>query len=392
MLKVPPDRVRGPWLALLVVAALSGCMTLPRTTFTADQQAAASPIGFDHVRYAEDDPALADMLKQALKPDGQGDVATLAISGGGANGAYGAGLLYGWNRAGGWPTFQLVTGVSAGAMAAPFVFAGPKWSEGLRRSYLSGRINGLLRSRGLMSLFTPGLYQKAPLEALVRSWVSDDLLRDIAAENAKGRRLLVATTDLDTGELVVWDMGAIAAQPGPAARDLFVQILVASASVPGVFSPTMIDVSGGGQRFEEMHVDGQADSAFFAIPQAMLLGPTDAQRHHHVFIIVNGQLNEPFAVTPVGTLPILSRTVDVSTKASVRNALIATQEFCRRNGCDLAISALPPTQTDNALDFSQAHIQSLFSAGETAAESGQAWTTAAPAISVKPAPVAPKTP
>jgi predicted acylesterase/phospholipase RssA len=236
MLRVPPDRIRGSWFALLAVAALSGCVTLPRTNFTAEQQAAAAPIGFDHIRYAEDDPALADMLKQALKPDGQGEVATLAISGGGANGAYGAGLLYGWNRAGGWPQFQLVTGVSAGAMAAPFVFAGPKWSDGLRQSYLSGRINGLLRSRGLMGLFTPGLYQKAPLEALVRSWVTDDLLHDIAAENAKGRRLLVATTDLDTGELVVWDMGAIAARQGPAARDLFVQILVASASVPGVFA------------------------------------------------------------------------------------------------------------------------------------------------------------
>ncbi len=383
-----------PWLGLLglivLSAALAGCVTLPRKSFTADEQAAASPVGFDHIRYKEDDPALADMLRGTLKPDDQGDVYTLALSGGGANGAYGAGLLYGWGKSGQRPPFQLVTGVSSGALAAPFAFAGPGWDERLRQTYYSGHLHSLLQSRLLLSLFTPGLYRKAPLEALIRGWATDDLLRAVAAENAKGRRLLVATTDLDTGQLVVWDMGAIAARGGPEARDLFAEVLVASASVPGVFSPTMIKVRGGGRSFAEMHVDGQADVAFFAIPQAVLLArrPGDAGRHHRLFIIVNGQLNAPFAVTPLATIPILSRTVDAASKASIRSALTTTLEFCQRNGCDLAVSAVPPELRDDALDFGDAHIQSLFSAGETAAESGRAWTTAAPAMSVKPTPAA----
>jgi Patatin-like phospholipase len=375
---------------ILMSGRLSGCITLPRASFTADQQAAASPAGFSHIRYNEDDPALADMLRATLKPDDQGDVNTLAISGGGANGAYGAGLLYGWGKAGTRPQFQLITGISAGAMAAPLAFAGSKWDEQLRQTYLTGRTRNLLQSRGLLSLLTPGLYSKAPLEDLVRAWVTDDLLRAIAAEHAKGRRLLVATTDLDTGQLVVWDMGAIATHPGPDARNLFVQVLVASASVPGVFAPTMIKVQSAGRDFEEMHVDGQADAAFFAIPQAMLLArrPADERRPHHVFVIVNGQLNTAFAVTPVATMPILGRTVEAATKASIRSALITTLEFCRHNGCDLSVSTVPGTLKDDALDFTDAHVQVLFSAGESAAESGHAWTTAAPAISAKPEPAA----
>jgi hypothetical protein len=380
--------------AAVLSGALPGCVTAPRTPFTPEQQAVASPAGFNHIRYNEGDAALADMLRAALRPDGQGAVDTLAISGGGANGAYGAGLLYGWDKAGTRPEFQLVTGISAGAMAAPLAFAGPKWDEQLRQTYFSGQTHRLLQSRGLLGLLTPGLYRKAPLEDLVRAWVTDDLLRAIAIEHAKGRRLLVATTDLDTGELVVWDMGAIASRGGPEARNLFVQVLVASASVPGVFAPTMIKVRGAGRDFEEMHVDGQADAAFFAIPQAMLLSrrPTDAQHAHHLFIIVNGQLNTAFAVTPVGTMPILARTVEAATKASIRSALITTLEFCRHNGCDLSVSAVPPELKDDALDFTDAHIQSLFSAGESAAESGQAWTSAAPAIATKPTPKADQAP
>ena len=248
----------------------------------------------------------------------------------------------------------------------------------------------------LLSLLTPGLYSIAPLEG-PRACLGHGTTfspRAIAAEQLKGRRLLVATTNLDTGELVVWDMGAIAAHGGPDARSLFVQVLVASASVPGVFPPTMIMVRNAGRDFEEMHVDGQADAAFFAIPQAVLLAkrPTDAQHPHHLFIIVNGQLNTAFAVTPRATIPILARTVEAATKASIRSALITTLEFCRHNGCDLAVSAVPPTLKDDALDFTDAHIQSLFSAGETAAEHGQAWTTAAPAISTKPEPKASEAP
>lgn len=383
------NRARG-WLRLfllvLLPAALGACVSLPRDAFTASQQAAASPAGFDHIRYSQDDPALAEMLAR-VNPDAQGVVNTLAISGGGANGAYAAGVLYGWSKTGQRPQFQLVTGVSAGALAAPFAFLGADWDESLKQTYLGGHLDHFLKARYLLRLLTPGFFSKAPLEDLVRASVTEDLLRAVAAEHAKGRRLLVATTDLDTEQLIVWDMGAIASSRGPEARALFAQVLIASASVPGLFAPTMIEVEGEGHRFAEMHVDGQADTAFFVLPQTLLLGmrPNAPRFKHHLYILVNGQLNSPFSVTPRGTIPVLLRTIDAATKASVRSSLIATLEFCQRNGCDLSVSTLPTSVADDPLDFGGAHITSVFSAGEAAAIADQAWRAVQPALSV-PAP------
>jgi len=368
---------------LLVAGLLGGCVTLPRASFSAAEQAAASPPRFEHVRYRQDDPALAEMLAATLRPNARGAVNVLAISGGGANGAFGAGLLYGWGRTGGRPQFQLVTGVSAGALAAPFAFLGPEWNERLRQSYAGSGVHHLLKARGLMILLTPGLFHKAPLSDLVHAYVTDDLLRAVAVEQAKGRRLLVATTNLDTEELIVWDMGAIAAHGGPEARELFAQVLTASATVPGVFAPTMIEVEAGGRRFAEMHVDGQTDSAFFAIPLAWFLGSgaPDAHDDHHLFILVNGRLDGEFAVTPRATIPIIKRTVDTVTKASLRTAILSTLEFCRRNGCGLSVAAMPSSETDDPMDFGAAHIQRLFAAGQAAGEGGRAWKLATPALS-----------
>ena len=368
---------------VLLSVALCGCVTLSREPFTAAQQAVASPAGFSHIRYTPDDPTLPDMLGRRLEPDAGGVVNVLAISGGGANGAFGAGLLYGWSRAGGRPQFQLVTGVSAGALAAPFAFLGSGWNEQLRQTYFGARVHHLLQSKGLLSLFTPGLYRKAPLDDLVRAYVTDDLIRAVAAEHAKGRRLLVATTNLDTGQLIVWDMGAIAAHRGPQARALFAQVLIASATAPGVFAPTMIKVQSDGRQFSEMHVDGETDSAFFAIPETLFLGarPVGPQYRSRLFILVNGRLDSQFAVTPRATVPILRRTIDATTKASIRSAMISTLEFCQRHDCDLSVASIPSTQTDDPLDFTDAHVQSLFSAGLAAGENGQAWKVAAPALS-----------
>ena len=371
-------------LALVALVALSiwigGCATPPRTPFTASEQAAASPVGFDRIRYVQDEPALAELMGRALRPDARGEVNTLAISGGGANGAYGAGLIYAWTRTGQRPDFQIVTGVSAGALTAPFVFLGPSWNEQLRRMYHGDKVHHLLRGRGIFGLFASGFFSKSPLEDLVRGYVTDDVLAAVAAEQAKGRRLLVATTNLDTQQLIVWDMGAIAAHGGPEARRLFAEVLVASASVPGVFPPTMIEVQGAGRRFAEMHVDGQTESPFFAVTQRLLLTrrSTDPKLRPHLFIIVNGPRESEFAVTPQATIPILTRTLDAASKASIRLALSGALEFCLRNGCDLSVSDLPPTEKNDALDFSAAHIQSLFSAGQAAIEGGRAWTTAAP--------------
>ena len=374
--------------AVLCALGLSACVTLPRTHFSAQDQALAVVPGFDHIRYAQDDPALATMLTSKVTPDAHGEIDVLALSGGGANGAYGAGLLYGWTKAGGRPQFQIVTGVSTGALMAPFAFLGSTTDPDLREAYTGLDAQNVLKVRGAYGLFTPGLYSKEPLEQLVRRFVTDDVVRAVAVEHAKGRRLVVATTDLDTEQLVVWDMGAIAARGGPAARELFVKVLVASASIPGVYAPTMIDVRGGGRKFEEMHIDGQTEGAFFAVPGDLLLMKRLPSEPFKVrlFVVVNGQLDDVFTETPRATVPILARAIEAANKASIRSVVTTTFEFCLRRGCSVKLAALPPTAVDNPLDFSAAHLNALFNAGAAAAQAGTAWrdSPAEPPPPVKP--------
>ena len=371
------------WIGISVTCM--GCITLPRTPFTQAEQMLASPPGFGQVRYAADSDNLALMLRTSLKPSVKGDIDALAISGGGANGAYGAGLLTGWTKSGQRPEFQLTTGISAGALTAPFAFLGPAWDGELRQAIFGPKTARLLQERGLLSLLTPGLYSKAPLEDLVRSYVTDKMIAAVAAEHAKGRRLLVGTTNLDTEQLNVWDMGAIAMKGGAEARDLFAEVLIASASVPGVFPPTMIKVEEDGHAFSEMHVDGQTESAFFAIPQTLFLAPilSAPPFHAHLFVIINGQLESKFMVTEDSTVPILGRALDVGSKAAIRSAITTSAEFCQHNSCDLSVSSLPATVKDDSLDFSSAHLEGAFAAGESAAIDGSAWEAAPKAVTNK---------
>lgn len=145
----------------------------------------------------------------------------LALSGGGAFGAFGAGAMVGLTRSGSRPEFAVVTGVSAGALVAPYAFLGPTWDARLRDVYTSGAAGHLLQSRGLGVIFGSSLYSGKPLQQLVDAYASDEMVQAVAREADKGRLLLVATTDVATAEPVVWDLGSIARNGGPNARTLF---------------------------------------------------------------------------------------------------------------------------------------------------------------------------
>lgn len=199
-------------------------------------------MGFPNVRFSIEDEAAAQKIEQQLGegvpkgPDGHFDL--IALSGGGANGTFTAGLINGWSASGQRPDFEVVTGVSTGALAAPFVFLGPRWDGRLKEAYTGGQATGLLKSRGLRALVGSGVFSGLPLRELVESNVDEALLAEVAAEHAKGRLLLVATTDLDAQRGVIWNMGAIAERGGPEALALFRDVLIASASIPGAFPPS----------------------------------------------------------------------------------------------------------------------------------------------------------
>jgi predicted acylesterase/phospholipase RssA len=231
-----------------------------------DQEAAAVVDDMTGIRYwqkpdiplMEQDAAEAFKREQAIlaaagKTGPLPPANFLAISGGGEDGAFGAGLLIGWTAAGTRPEFKLVTGISTGALTAPFAFLGPKYDDQLKAVYTTISQKDVLEQRGfLAAIYDDALADNAPLRQLVAKYVTADMLKDIAAENAKGRILAIGTTNLDARRPVVWNIGKIAASGNPKALDLVRDILVASAAIPGAFPPMMIDVEVNGKAYQEM--------------------------------------------------------------------------------------------------------------------------------------------
>ena len=191
-------------------------------------------------------------------------VYVLALSGGGAQGAFGAGVLCGWTQTGTRPRFKLVTGISTGALMAPFAFLGPSYDARLKEAYTTISDKDIFQAHGPVSILLslanlkelPSLADTSPLAQLVAKLVDAQVLQKIAQEHLQGRRLLMGTTQLDAQRLVIWDMGAIAASGNPQALELFRKIMVASAAIPAMFPPEYFDVEAGGETFQEMHVDG----------------------------------------------------------------------------------------------------------------------------------------
>jgi predicted acylesterase/phospholipase RssA len=174
-------------------------------------------------------------------------VETLALSGGGPDGAFAAGLLAGWTEASDRPEFEIVTGVSVGALIAPFAFLGPNRDAELSSLMTGIRTEDVLDFRFFGALRGAlGVADPAPLRRRLSAVVDNAMLADIARAHRDGRRLLVVTTNIDAARPVLWDMGAIA-EAG--ARQLFLDVLLASASIPGAFPPVPIVVEAGGERF-----------------------------------------------------------------------------------------------------------------------------------------------
>jgi len=314
----------------------------------------------------------------------------LALSGGGANGAFGAGVIVGWTQSGDRPRFDVVTGVSTGALTAPFAFLGPDWDDELMAAYTDGRTDGLLSPGHLAILRGPSLFSASALRALVNESVTLDLLTAIAAEHAAGRTLLIATTNLDTQETVIWNMGLLATQ-GEAALPLFRDVLVASASIPGVFPPVLIPgTNEAGQVVMEMHVDGGVNTPFLAIPEELLMwnAPRDLPGDAHLYILLNGQLGRNTGVTPGRLGDILARTFDSVSKAQARQSLAANAAFASRNGLTLSLAAIPDDVSVSSLRFDTESMQALFELGRSRSVSGQAWgpvaLAEAPASAVTP--------
>jgi predicted acylesterase/phospholipase RssA len=302
----------------------------------------------------------------------------LALSGGGADGAFGAGALVGLSRSTSRPQFSVVTGVSTGALIAPYAFLGSDWDDELLEVYTSGRAEHLLKSRGLGALFGSSIYSGTPLKDLVDRYATDALIQAVAREASTGRLLLVATTDVSTGEAVIWDLGSIAMNGGATGRALFRDVLVASASVPGLFPPVVIRVHEQQALYDEVHVDGTISLPFF-VPLGFVAPSresSDPSRPVSVYVIVDGRLSEQPAPIRLRTRPILSRSVSAGLNHMLRTTLELTASDAQLGGAQFKFAAIPVGYpTLNSFDFRTSSMKSLFQYGSRCAQAGRLWTS-----------------
>jgi len=301
----------------------------------------------------------------------------LALSGGGADGAFGAGALVGLTRSAARPQFSVVTGVSTGALIAPYAFLGPDWDDQLAEVYTSGQAEHVLHSRGLGALFGSSVYSGAPLKDLIDRYVTAELVQAVAREASAGRLLLVATTDVSTGEPVIWDLGSIAINGGVGARALFRDVLVASASVPGLFPPVVIRVQEQQALYDEIHVDGTIAAPFF-VPLAFVEPDRDEGGLPHataVYVIVDGRLCEHFAPIRLRASSILLRSFSTGLNHMMRTTLELTATDAKLQGAQFLFAAIPVTYPQlDSFDFRTSTMRSLFRFAYQRAQTGRLWS------------------
>lgn len=310
----------------------------------------------------------------------------LAISGGGADGAYGAGLLCGWTKAGTRPEFKVVTGISTGALTAPFAFLGPKYDEKLRTVYTSVTTKQIALARTPLAVFfDDALMDTKPLRVLMRSLVDEQMMKDIATEYNRGRFLLVATTDLDANRGVIWNVGAIAASGHPDALNLIHSILIASAAIPAAFPPVMIDVEVDGKKYQEMHVDGGTKAQLFLYPPSLEINKVaeagGIRRERAAYLIRNSRLDPEWASVQRSTLTIAGRAISSLIQTQGIGDLYRIYLVTRRDGVAFNLSFIPTTFTEKPTqDFDPVYMKKLFDVGFAAATApgGYPWAHTPP--------------
>lgn len=307
----------------------------------------------------------------------------LAISGGGDDGAFGAGLLNGWTAHGDRPQFKFVTGVSTGALSAPFAFLGSGYDPQLKAVYTTISQKDIYAPRQIWSaLFGDALSDTRPLHRLVKNYVDTALLQAIAAEYEKGRVLLVGTTNIDSLEPVIWNMTAIAASRNPRAPDLFRTILLASSAIPGAFPPVLIDVEANGHHYQEMHVDGGAMAQVFLYPPSIDLRRAGMpERKRVLYIIRNSRLDPDWASTRRRTLPIATRAISSLTQTQGIGDLYRIYLTSQRDGIDFNLAFVPRSfNTPHREQFDPVYMRELYKTGYEMAAAGYPWAKTPPLL------------
>ena len=303
----------------------------------------------------------------------------LAISGGGANGAFGAGLLAGWTQAGTRPEFSMVTGISTGALTAPFVFLGPDYDDEVKKIYTTTTSKQIaVRRNKIVAAFSDSMTDTRPLRELIARYITADMIEAIAAEHKKGRRLFIGTANIDAGRAVIWNIGAIAVSDYPRKVDLIHDVLQASSAIPVAFPPVIIPVEANGQPFDEMHVDGGTGSQVFVYPAAIdwkvVIEKLKVKGKPRVFVLRNSFLDPDYLGVKRSILPIGMRTIDSLIRTQGIGDLYQIYALCKRDGNDFNLAYIPSDFTEKPSEaFDPVYMSKLYELGYQMAKDGYPW-------------------
>lgn len=413
--------IRGS-VVVMTAMVVAGCGGITRNALPEALVSQAQIAGIPNVRAwgNEFSPVfqadIVESIKQArsvgsrgvVGPDGYVNI--LAISGGGPDGAYGAGFICGWTKAGNRPEFKLVTGISTGALIAPFAFAGPEYDNVLKQFYTSIRTPDIYTERPLLNLLVgDAMADTMPLARLLNKVVDEKLLKAVAEAHNKGRRLYIGTTNLDAGRLMIWNMGAIASSGHKDSLDLFRKIMRASASIPVVFPPIYIPVEAGGKTYDEMHVDGGVCTQVFfygfmldlpaAFEQIMKEGKFTAPIPLvRIYVMRNAQIKTIFQTVRPRILPIAGRAVSGLLLHGGVGDLYRIYTIATRDGIDFKMTSIPDDFEFKAKEtFDREDMTRLFNRAFDMAKAGHPWQSLPPGLrerptasSAKPATAVPK--
>ncbi|QVL30617.1 patatin-like phospholipase family protein [Telmatocola sphagniphila] len=348
-----------------------------------------APPGSDRPVDSEVFRAVTNPLQNSNAPLPEGKKQNvLALSGGGMFGAYSVGVLNGWTTTGQRPSFDVVTGVSTGAIIGTFALLGTEYDNRLCHLYTTINSEDIYRDRPKLSiLWSDSTSSSKPLERMLEKEIDDQIIQSVAVAHSQGKRFYVATTNLDTRRLVIWDMGAIASSGRPDAAKLYRKIILASAAVPGFFPPVKIDVTINGRVYSEMHVDGGAADQVFV--RASLLNVDEDRLKAgqkplvgtNVYVIVAGKIYADPECTKSKIKDIAASSLISLVYSSARNEIDKIYTLSLLTGMKFHLAALPQefaTKSDS-LDFDRDEMRRLYAEGYRLATCGQAWQATPPA-------------
>ncbi|RWI57300.1 MAG: alpha/beta hydrolase [Mesorhizobium sp.] len=365
---------------IMAVTVLSGCVQSLQRAHDALEADAAAVAGYSGIRAYRDariDEAPENVNDWAPKA-GSNNLDFLMISGGGAGGAFTVGVLAAWTDTQSRPNFDVVTGVSTGALIAPYAFLGSAYDGALIQLYTSGVAEDLVAPKGPLGLLGSSLLKSEPLRQMVERFITPAVLDQIASEHRKGRRLLVLTTNLDSQRAVVWNMGAIAASGHPDALKLFQDVMLASASIPGVYPAVTIEAETRGRQFVELHSDGGAASQVSILPQALLtstnsLRPSRKQKANF-YVIVNNALMPEFGLTTNKTISVMAKAYSIFLKSQAQSELVALHSYAKRTGAGFHLATINAQVPYSMLDpFDTDYMRAVYDLGYKGTVAGTLW-------------------